>query len=83
MKELNSVILEGELVENPKVVEGKPSFNIRSNGDLYLIVIKSNKQELPEIGRGIRVIGYLEHAEHGIQVVADHFEVKPRKAGIE
>ena len=68
MKELNSVILEGRLVSDPKPASSGVLLDIENNGQSFVIAATGKLAEacdLLTIGRGIRVVGTIEHPEAG------------------
>ena len=85
MKELNSVLLDGHLVSDPKPAgQGVVLLDIVNNGQSFVIAATGKLAEACDLltaGRGIRVIGTIEHHETGIRIAAEHIEFKPR--GIE
>ncbi|MGD9939105.1 MAG: hypothetical protein AB7T74_04810 [Clostridia bacterium] len=81
MKELNSVLLDGHLVSDPKPAgQGVFLLDIMNNGQSFTIAAAGKLADACELlttGRGIRVIGTIEHPEAGIRIAAEHIEFKP------
>jgi hypothetical protein len=81
MKELNSVLLDGHLVSDPKPAgSGVVLLDIMNNGQPFVIAATGKLAEACDLltaGRGIRVVGSIEHPEAGIRIAAEHIEFKP------
>ena len=86
MNSLNSVLVEGDVVE---MADGAGVIlfiiSVNTSAEPVFVTIRASGRlgqacaENLKIGRGVRVIGRLEAGEAGLRVYAEHVEFKPQK----
>lgn len=92
MNQLNSILIEGDLVADPTIDGAACGFTITNRRtvkevtcemDVYIVTINRLAglcAEYLKKGRGVKIIGILKGTENGLpMVLAEHVEFKPAK----
>ena len=96
MNNLNSVLLEGQLVMNPEYTENTGSFTIQTDRyykkndevekeSCHFNIIMNGKlaeniKPFLSIEKHIRVVGRLNEKDGSVTIIADHIEFKKEKS---